>query len=108
MIIPSPLVTTAAQLRILREKGCSVYLRTPNLAAFVDELVHAAPYRMTILTAPEFDELFEDTNTVDPKTFAFAKHWDQAMDDPWLVFHTSGTTGIWFVSLQGEVLLRPC
>ena len=93
MIVPSPVVTIAALLRIFEAKGCDVYFRAASHAESVDEVVRVAKATITSSTVPELGDLFQDTSVVDPDAFKYTEHPDLAMNDPWLVFHTSGTTG---------------
>ncbi|KAL3458988.1 AMP-binding enzyme [Aspergillus heterothallicus] len=69
LILPSPLVTAEAQLRILEQKNCTVYLRPAVMAEQVHSILKNAPH-VQVLDCPDLEE-----------------------DDPWLVFNTSGTTG---------------
>ena len=89
MVLLSPLVTTNAALRILNEKNCKVYLRSANTGAFVDSVTQTASGIMTAIV-PELNQLFQDA---EPEPVSYSKSWDEDMDDPWFVFHTSGTTG---------------
>lgn len=45
----------------------------------------------TTLKIPELAEFLDSTPA---KLVPFTKTWEEAKDDPWLVFHTSGTTGL--------------
>ena len=47
-------------------------------------------------TIPEQGEWFIDEVA---DWYSYAKEWEQAKDDPWIIFHTSGTTGIWFIPI---------
>ncbi|KAL4939887.1 hypothetical protein BDV06DRAFT_230791 [Aspergillus oleicola] len=89
MVLPSPLITTEAQLLILAKKNCTVYLRPQSMTAAVAAILQNAPHVQSI-TVPEPAEFLLDA-TAEPTTYA--KMWEEGKDDPWLVFHTSGTTG---------------
>lgn len=89
MILPSSIVTREAQLRILSIKNCKVYMRPESMATVIDEILQHQPSVRTA-TAPELHELLQDTPA---KPVYYHKSWEDARDDPWLVFHTSGTTG---------------
>ena len=56
----------------------------------VDEILRDAP-DISTLTAPELNELFQDTEA---PTYKYSKSWVEGKNDPWLVFPTSGTTGM--------------
>jgi acyl-coenzyme A synthetase/AMP-(fatty) acid ligase len=101
MVLPSPLVTREGQLHILEKKNCTIYLRPSSMASTVDAIVHGIPGIRTV-TAPELDELFQETEA---EPYVYNKSWEEGKDDPWLVFHTSGTTG---QSNQGVEFCRTC
>ncbi|PYI24380.1 AMP-binding enzyme [Aspergillus violaceofuscus CBS 115571] len=89
LILPSPLVTAEAQRRILEQQKCTVYLRPSTMTTQVDVILHDAPHVQTI-DIPDLEEFLKDTEA-EPVTYS--KTWDEGKNDPWLVFHTSGTTG---------------
>lgn len=89
MVLPSPLVTAEAQLNILNKKNCTVYVRPQSLAEPVGAILQKAP-GVQAVTGPELDELFQEAEA---KPYIYDKTWDEGKRDPWLVFHTSGTTG---------------
>lgn len=59
------------------------------MATVVDEIVQR-DLNIRIVVAPELEELLQDKQS---KPFVYQKSWKEGKDDPWLVFHTSGTTG---------------
>jgi hypothetical protein len=89
MVLPSPLVTADAQLNILSKKNCTVYVRPQSMADPVGAILQKAP-SVQAVTGPELDELFGKTEA---KLYVYRKTWEEGKGDPWLVFHTSGTTG---------------
>ncbi|KKZ63458.1 hypothetical protein EMCG_02269 [[Emmonsia] crescens] len=89
MILPSPLLTPEAQLRILEKKNCKVYLRPSEMAGPVSNILREAPY-VEQITVPGSEEFLRDDEAA---PVVYSKTWDEGKDDPWLVFHTSGTTG---------------
>ena len=89
MVLPSSLVTPEAQLRILSLKNCKVYVRSQSMSTVVDEIIRREP-SVRPIDAPELHELLCDTSA---EPVLYEKSWDDGRDDPWLVFHTSGTTG---------------
>ena len=48
------------------------------------------PYSMDSFDFPELDQFLKDDEATQ---FFYKKSWEEGKDDPWLVFHTSGTTG---------------
>ncbi|KAJ5391006.1 AMP-binding enzyme [Penicillium cataractarum] len=89
MVMPSPLITPEAQNRILSAKSCKIYLRPTSMADKVAGLLKEAP-AFRVVTVPEIDEFMKEEEA---PTFTYSKSWEEGKDDPWLVFHTSGTTG---------------
>lgn len=89
MVLPSSIITPEAQLRILSMTNCRLYVRPESMATVIDEIVRSQPNVQTI-TAPQLHELLQDTPA---KPFLYTKSWEDVKDSPWLVFHSSGTTG---------------
>ena len=89
MVLPSSIITSEAVSRILKNKNCTTYVRDENMADFVDKLTQFQ-VELDILNAPSLEDLLKE-DKADP--VVYAKSWNDAKDDPWLVFHTSGTTG---------------
>ena len=83
------MMTPDAQLQILKKKNCTLYVRAESMSPVVDEVVQRDP-KIGIVAAPELEELLQD-KLAEP--FTYSKSWEEGKDDPWLVFHTSGTTG---------------
>ncbi|KAJ5718941.1 hypothetical protein N7493_007396 [Penicillium malachiteum] len=89
MVLPSPLVTPEAQLQILEKKGCRIYLRPEEMTDSVGGVLKGAPHVQPI-TVPALDHFLNETEA---SPVNYPKSWAEGKDDPWLVFHTSGTTG---------------
>ncbi|KAJ0413539.1 hypothetical protein BJY00DRAFT_58408 [Aspergillus carlsbadensis] len=89
LVLPSPLVTAQAQLRILEKKHCTIYLRPASMADHVAGIIQRAPHVETV-EVPGIEEFFREDTAVD---IPYTKTWGEGKDDPWLVYHTSGTTG---------------
>ncbi|KAJ5300979.1 uncharacterized protein N7443_005981 [Penicillium atrosanguineum] len=89
MVLPSQLVTPEAQLQILEKKGCGLYLKpeemTDSVAGMLKGTSHIQP-----ITIPGLEYFLNETEASPVK---YPKSWAEGKDDPWLVFHTSGTTG---------------
>jgi acyl-coenzyme A synthetase/AMP-(fatty) acid ligase len=90
MILPSPLASIEAQIRILQQKDCKIYVRPPTMSAFVDKILINAKEIISI-DGPELNDLLVDGEI---SSRSYGKSWNEGKDDPWLVYHTSGTTGI--------------
>ncbi|CEN60488.1 hypothetical protein ASPCAL02925 [Aspergillus calidoustus] len=89
LVLPSPLVTAEAQLRILAKKRCTIYLRPASMADHVTAILHGTSHIQAI-EVPGIEECFREEEA---ETITYSKTWDEGKDDPWLVYHTSGTTG---------------
>lgn len=90
MVLPSPLVTPQAQLQILEKKGCTLYLRAEEMAESVAEILKDTSHIQPI-TLPSLGHFLNETEAIPVN---YPKAWAEGKDDPWLVFHTSGTTGM--------------
>ncbi|PQE27382.1 AMP-binding enzyme protein [Rutstroemia sp. NJR-2017a WRK4] len=89
MVLPSPMMPSDAHLHILKEKECDLYMRPESMASIVDHVVQRRE-GLQIVAAPALEDLLQDKPA---EPFNYKKSWEEARDDPWLVFHTSGTTG---------------
>ncbi|EAW23609.1 putative AMP-binding enzyme [Aspergillus fischeri NRRL 181] len=89
MVLPSPLIPPAAQRLILKKTQCNVYIRPSSMAQVVGAILEDAPHIQQI-TAPEPDSLLQETPA---EPYVYPKSWGEGKKDPWLVAHTSGTTG---------------
>ncbi|KAL8978547.1 MAG: hypothetical protein Q9177_006376, partial [Variospora cf. flavescens] len=74
-------------------------VKTTNCRAFVcaksfekqAEVIIKASQDMPVVVAPEVAELLAEGPS---PPYAYTKSWEEAKDDPWIIFHTSGTTGL--------------
>jgi len=83
------MTTPEAQIKILENKNCTLYMRPETSASLVNEIVKRVP-TIRVVVAPELKDLLQDQQA---EPFVYPKTWEEGKDDPWLVFHTSGTTG---------------
>lgn len=77
-------------MHVLNKTSCSIFVSAASTKPAADELLKLSP-SLTVLVAPEYEEIFSDTPVA---TFKYDRTWDQSKDDPWIVFHTSGTTSL--------------
>lgn len=98
MVLPSPLITPEAQRKILEAKRCTLYLRPSSLEKQVGAVLKDAPH-IQAMTVPEIDEFMKETEA---PIYTYTKAWEEGKDDPWLVFHTSGTTGSSFLRVPSK------
>jgi acyl-CoA synthetase (AMP-forming)/AMP-acid ligase II len=89
MVLPSPLIPPIAQRLILNKTQCQVYIRPSSMAEVVGTVLKDAP-NVQQITAPELDSLLQDSQA---EPYVYPKSWEEGKNDPWLVAHTSGTTG---------------
>ncbi|GAB1195654.1 hypothetical protein APSETT444_004916 [Aspergillus pseudonomiae] len=78
-------------------------LRPVEMAGPVGAILQKAPHIESI-TVPGIDEFLRD-DAASP--VVYGKTWDEGKDDPWLVFHTSGTTDIFRYGRIDGALLMP-
>ncbi|OAX78956.1 hypothetical protein ACJ72_06730 [Emergomyces africanus] len=88
MVLPSPLLTPEAQLRVLEKTNCKLYLRPLEMAESVSNILQEVPH-VGQITVPGIEEFLRDDEAT---PVFYSKTWDEGKDDPWLVYHTSGTT----------------
>lgn len=79
-----------AHLRILEKKKCTLYVRDESMASDIDAIIRHDP-SIRAIQAPKLEELLQEKQA---DSFFYPKSWEEGKDDPWLVFHTSGTTGV--------------
>ncbi|RHZ57475.1 putative AMP-binding enzyme [Aspergillus thermomutatus] len=89
MVLPSPLIPPVAQRLILSKTQCQVYIRPSSMAPVVGAILEHAP-NIQQITAPELEILLQETAA---EPYVYPKSWEEGKNDPWMVFHTSGTTG---------------
>ena len=73
----------------MKKAGVSLYLRSDSHKELVDGIINENP-EITSHSIPEQDDWL---NGEVVKPYAFEKSWEEARNDPWVIFHTSGTTG---------------
>lgn len=78
------------KLHLLHSTGCKYLLHTPDDQEQISALLADSPHIQPI-TIPELQSWLDPG---DAPAFPYNKSWDEGKDDPWLIFHTSGTTGL--------------
>lgn len=76
-------------MHVLNAKKCTLYLRPSSMADHVETMLHDAPH-VQFITVPDLEDFMQEKEAV---PFIYPKSWADGRYDPWLVFHTSGTTG---------------
>jgi acyl-coenzyme A synthetase/AMP-(fatty) acid ligase len=91
LLLPSSHASAGAQAHLLEASKCAVFLYVESMKNGVENVVSLAHNpKPSLVQIPGLSYWFE--GPVAPRSF-FNKTWEQAKSDPWLVFHTSGTTG---------------
>jgi hypothetical protein len=96
LLLPSPFATPEGQTHVLNVTKCSTYLHAASMALLVDQILGEQSH-IRKLEIPELAEWLKDE---DARPFPYDKTWDEGKSDPWLIFHTSGTTGRRILSLD--------
>lgn len=76
-------------MHLLKTTNCSAYLHADTLGPLVDSVL-GTKSSIRRLEIPELDEWLSKENA---PMFPYTKTWEEAKLDPWIIFHTSGTTG---------------
>ncbi|KAJ5712437.1 hypothetical protein N7493_008905 [Penicillium malachiteum] len=82
MVLPSPLVTPAAQSKIFAAKGCTIDLRPEEMAESVAGILkdENASHMQTV-TVPPLEQFLNETEATPVN---YSKTWEEGQDDPWL------------------------
>ncbi|PVI01653.1 putative AMP-binding enzyme [Periconia macrospinosa] len=92
LLLLSPFASIDAQAHLIQASECKVFLHGEHNAAMVQQvLAKAAPAQCSDIVIPPLSDLLFKEEVV---SYKFKKSPDEAKDDPWLIFHTSGTTGL--------------
>lgn len=89
LLLPSPFATPEAQIHLLNLTKCSTFLHSASMGLLVDRVLGEKSHIRTL----EIPELAEWLRNEEAHPFPYDKTWDEGKSDPWLIFHTSGTTG---------------
>ncbi|MCJ1388063.1 hypothetical protein MMC18_000907 [Xylographa bjoerkii] len=90
LLLVSPFATAEAQMHLLSVTNCTTYLHAATLEPLIHSICDKHPH-VQPLKIPELHEwLFQNEG----RPFPYHKTWEQAKLDPWIIFHTSGTTGL--------------
>ncbi|KAL8898242.1 MAG: hypothetical protein Q9207_006806 [Kuettlingeria erythrocarpa] len=90
ILLPSPFTTNEAQVHLLKSTECRAYVCSRSVEDQA-KLVTQGFQELPVILAPELQDLLQDDTS---PSYAYTKSWDEAKNDPWIIFHTSGTTGL--------------
>jgi long-subunit acyl-CoA synthetase (AMP-forming) len=87
----SPKNTAEGALAVLNTAGCDIWIKSHGQPALplVETFTKQKP--MMVLELPALEDLL-DAETTEP--FHFQKTFPEAVNEPFLITHTSGTTGV--------------
>jgi len=87
MLLPSPRNSLEGHLNLLKLTECKALFTTKdyNLPSELKDC------EVPVIYAPSFREMLVGDK---PRKYPFTKPWEEAMSDPFVVLHTSGSTGL--------------
>src|ERR1700761_1899893 len=88
MLLNSPRYSVLGQVSLLKKVNCTIVLEPETRDPSTDEILRV--YEMQTYKIPGLDELYETQHPY----FPYDKTFDQARNDPFVVLHTSGSTGL--------------
>ncbi|KAL9049734.1 MAG: hypothetical protein Q9206_005382 [Seirophora lacunosa] len=90
ILLPSPFTTNEAQIHLVRTTDCRAFVCGKSFEEQAT-LIAQTHKNIPVVVSPELVELLAEG----PATrYAYTKSWEEAKDDPWTIYHTSGTTGL--------------
>ncbi|KAH7377930.1 hypothetical protein DE146DRAFT_638005 [Phaeosphaeria sp. MPI-PUGE-AT-0046c] len=90
MLVPFPLAPPPVKQHLLASANCKFLLHTAQENESVKDLVRGVS-KIQAVVVPELDFWL---NAEPIATYRCPRSWSDAKDEPWLIFHTSGTTGL--------------
>jgi acyl-coenzyme A synthetase/AMP-(fatty) acid ligase len=103
MLFPSPRNSAQAHYAVLKAAGCSKFLYATTTRTLVQGLQEGWAVEegtngeLFTLAVPEADHFLDDTPV---PYYAYEKTFEEARRDPFLILHTSGTTGMGAFSIS--------
>lgn len=90
LFLESPRNPTATNVALLEQTGCTKVLYSSELALLIEPYRSIAPSSHSFDEVPSFLEMLHSS----PDYYPYDKSFDEAKDDPILVIHSSGSTGL--------------
>ena len=87
MLFTSPRNSLAAHMNLFVSTDCHIMITTDPRPPPVTGLLAANPMRVLIISS------LEELMTADHPHYPYEKTFEEARNDPFIVLHTSGTTG---------------
>lgn len=104
MLSPSLLASTDAHVHLIKETDCHEILCIPTTLSIAEEIktnlqqLESSDYSISTTIAPEVADLLpvgnERAEDESSSHYIYNKTWDEACNDPCLIVHTSGSTGM--------------
>ncbi|RYP77415.1 hypothetical protein DL771_001210 [Monosporascus sp. 5C6A] len=88
VLFSSQLNSLEVHLSLMKQTECKALLSAVGVR--VDDILAERP--MSHATVPDLDELLDSEDRAPP--FPYTKTYEEAAQDPYLILHTSGTTGV--------------
>jgi len=88
VLLPFPYAPSQVKGYLLDITKCKAFVyasHSTSIQSILDERPHIRG-----IVAPSLQEWITEKPAI---PYVFKKSWDEAADDPWIIFHTSGTTG---------------
>ncbi|KAH8726600.1 AMP-binding enzyme [Phaeosphaeriaceae sp. PMI808] len=89
MLVPFPLAPPIVKQHLLASSNCKFMLHTAQENDQVKVMLQGSPH-IQPMVVPDLDAWLNAPPTA---PYPYPKSWPEGKDDPWLIFHTSGTTG---------------
>ncbi|CAI6335581.1 unnamed protein product [Periconia digitata] len=90
ILFPFPMAVTPIKLHLLNSTGCKYLLHVADDREEVSKLLVDNP-QIQPTAVPELEAWLYSG---DAPAYPYSKSWNEGKDDPWIIFHTSGTTGL--------------
>ncbi|EXJ86687.1 hypothetical protein A1O3_03640 [Capronia epimyces CBS 606.96] len=92
MLFLSPRNSIDGHLAVIDRCGCDLWVLPAQRVGHVDQLLERRP--MKVMALPELLELLAEAEEKDVPPYPYLKTFDEARQDPFVVLHTSGSTGL--------------
>ncbi|KAM0142805.1 hypothetical protein ACHAO1_001043 [Botrytis cinerea] len=89
ILLNSPRNSIEGHLNVIKQAECNIWLLPSTSTGNIREVLKVHP--MTVLDCPELDFFLDETPV---PHYAYNKTWTEASQEPTLVLHTSGSTGL--------------
>ncbi|CAJ2511290.1 Uu.00g069150.m01.CDS01 [Anthostomella pinea] len=89
LLLPSPRNPPAVNVSLMNQTGSTKLLHAAEITPIVKQVPVIDP-SIRLDAVPSFDEMMDSA----PEPYPFKKSFDEARDDPVVVLHSSGSTGI--------------